>query len=402
MLKLTDLWDTINRFRVILLVIAIIFFTSLLLTLTPDKPKWGSHPYDFGACDFQIYWSAFQAVKVGDNPYSLSSLYPFQRHLIKDKKLTKAFLNPPWSLAILAPVLTLDFTSAQFLWIALNIFFIYATTALVSKYLHGPPSQKIMLLLSGIFFIPSFFTIWVGQFSLFLTFCFTAAFAAILQKHDKLAGLLLIPLTLKPHLFLAIGVVLGVYFIYKKRFSLITSFIVGFIALQLITYLLMPHIYTQWMNMDYSPLSLKIPNLVTVLREAVLYTTGELVVWPAIAVPAIGIALSAPWCLRKINDSKLEWIVPPLLCISLGTAPYVWLYDFSLLLICQTTLLVLIARIKPPNSARIEIISMLVLLQLFIVISSATTQGWTYYFWFPWAMLAVWGRSCHLLQRVQS
>ena len=398
MVKFIDLWNKMNRFRVIFLIIVIVFFSSLLFITKDDDTKWESHPYDFGTLDFVAYWSAYQAVKVGDNPYSLSSIYPFQSILIKNQKSPQAFLNPPWSLTVLAPVLTLDFTSARFFWIALNVIFIYATVALISNYFRGPPSQKTTLILSAMLFLPSFWTIWLGQLSLFMTVCFTAALAAILQKRDRLGGLLLIPLTLKPHLFLAIGIVLGVYLIYKKRFSLITSFLVGFAALQLITYLFIPHIYTQWLEMNFSPLSWKTSSLVTFLREAVMYSSGELVAWPAIAVPAIGILLSVPWYLRKINGSKLELIVPPLLCISLGIAPYAWLHDFSLLLICQTTLLVLIARIKPPSETKIQVVSMLVLLQLFIVFGSAITHGLQYFFWVPWAMLAIWVRSCHLLQ----
>jgi len=397
MAKFTDLWNTINRFRVISLILAIIFFSSLLLISRPDAPKWESHPSNFGTLDFVAYWSAFQAVKAGENPYLLSSIYPFQGYLIADQKPPQAFLNPPWSLAVLAPVLALDFTAARFLWIALNILFVYATVVLVSKYLHGPPSQQISLLISATLFLPSFWCIWLGQLSLFMTFSFTAAFAAILQKRDRLAGLLLIPLTLKPHLFLVIGIVIGVYILYKKRFSLITSFLAGFVTLQLITYLFVPHIYTQWVEIEFSPLNWKTSSLVTFLREAIIYSSGELVAWPAIAVPVIGIALSVPWYLRRINDIKLEWVVPPLLCISLGIAPYVWLHDFSLLLICQATLLVLMERIKPPAASRIQIIAMLVMLQLCIVIGGSLTQGLQFFFWIPWVMLVIWFQSCHLL-----
>ena len=398
MAKLLGLWNTINRFRVIFLIFAIIFFSSLLFVSRPDAPQWENPPHEFGTRDFIAYWSAFQAVKIGDNPYLLSSIYPFQNHLIKDQQSTQAYLNPPWSLTILAPVLALDFTSARFFWIALNIFFVCATVTLVSKYLHGPPSQEMVPIISAILFLPSFWCVWMGQLSLLMTFCFVAAFAVMLQKRDVLAGLLFIPLTLKPHLFLAIGVVLGVYLIYKKRFSLITSFVVGFISLQLITYLYIPHIYTQWTEMGFSPLSLKTSSLVTFLREAIMHFSGELVTWPAFAVPAIGIVLSIAWYLRKIDDSKLEWMVPPLLCISLGIAPYAWLHDFSLLLICQVTLLVLIERIKPPDAVRVQVISMLVLLQLCIVIGGAVMHGLQYFFWIPWVMLAIWLRSCHLLQ----
>ncbi|WXG58008.1 MAG: glycosyltransferase family 87 protein [Candidatus Sedimenticola sp. (ex Thyasira tokunagai)] len=101
--------------------------------------------------------------------------------MIKDEKLAQAFLNPPWALSIMAPVLVFDFTVARFLWIILNAAFIYLTIILIFNSLHGGDSSRTIDLMLGSLFLPSVWTIWMGQITLFLTVCFAAAFVC----HDE-------------------------------------------------------------------------------------------------------------------------------------------------------------------------------------------------------------------------
>ncbi|MEJ1382335.1 MAG: glycosyltransferase family 87 protein [Candidatus Sedimenticola sp. (ex Thyasira tokunagai)] len=395
--RLIKQWEKNGRFRISVLIVAVTLFAVILLSSQSRGLQWENHPSDFGTRDFVAFWSAFHAVKDGKNPYSMSEIYPFQSHVIKDEVSTQAFLNPPWSLAVLAPVIALDFASARFFWIVLNIIFLFVTITLILNYLHSPGLVGINNFLAAVLFLPSFWTLWLGQPTVFLTACFAAAVTAILKGRGWLAGLLLIPLTLKPHLFLVVGVVLAVYVLRRKSLPLIVSFITGFLTLQLVTYLFEPKIYTYWLNMEFSPLILKTSSLVTMLRESIMLFSGSLMDWPVVAVPAIGTALSLPWFLRRLGECDIELLIPPALCISLGIAPYAWLHDFALLLVCQATLLVLVARMKPPSTIKMEIIFMLLGLQLAIVITISITHGLQYVFWVPWAMLTIWVRSLNLL-----
>ncbi|MEJ1367420.1 MAG: glycosyltransferase family 87 protein [Candidatus Sedimenticola sp. (ex Thyasira tokunagai)] len=395
--SLIKLWVGSDRFRIVALIIAITLFGAILLISQSRESEWKSHLSDFGTRDFVVYWSAFNAVKDGKNPYSMPAIYPFQDHVIKDEKLAQAFLNPPWALSIMAPVLVFDFTVARFLWIILNAAFIYLTIILIFNSLHGGDSSRTIDLMLGSLFLPSVWTIWMGQITLFLTVCFAAAFVSMMKGRAILAGLFLIPLTLKPHLFLVVGVVLAVYLLRKKLLPLMMSFIFGFLALQLITYLFSPQIYSNWLSMEYSPLIQKTSSVVTIIRESMQFVFGTLVDWPVVAVPLVGTVLFVPWLLKQYGNSNIELLLPPSLCISLGIAPYSWLHDFSLLLVCQSTLLVLVSRIKPPYAIKIEITLMLVVLQLAIVIGIVAFEGFQYLFWIPWAMLVIWIRSSNLL-----
>ncbi|MEJ1355195.1 MAG: glycosyltransferase family 87 protein [Candidatus Sedimenticola sp. (ex Thyasira tokunagai)] len=395
--KLIELWIKSDRFRIIALIIMITILGGILLNSQSHTHQWKNHPSDFGSRDFIAFWSAFHALKDGNNPYSMSALYPFQRQLVADEESTQAFLNPPWSLVVLAPVLVFDFPMARVLWIGLNALFIYLTITLIISYLHGKDSSRIIHFIAASLFLPSIWTVWMGQVTLFLTLCFVAAFTAMMKGRTILAGLIFIPLTLKPHLFLVVGIVLAVYVLRKKHLSLVISFVCGFLSLQFITYLLSPQIYSNWLNMDYSPLIQKTSSLVTMIRESVLLASGALVDWPIFVVPVIGVMLCLPWLLKRYGNSDIELLVPASLCISLGIAPYAWLQDFSLLLICQSTLLVLVSKIKHPYVIGLEVTIMLVILQLAILITIAVFQMHKYLFLVPWVMLAIWVRSSNLL-----
>ncbi|MEJ1339838.1 MAG: glycosyltransferase family 87 protein [Candidatus Sedimenticola sp. (ex Thyasira tokunagai)] len=397
MKRLINRWERDANFRIIVLILAITLFGIILLSSQSREMQWENHPSDFGTRDFVAFWSAFHTLNDGNNPYSLSEIYPFQSHVIADEGSVQAFLNPPWSLAVLAPILAFDFNEARFLWIALNILFVYITTFIISSYLHGDKSGKSNLFLAGLLFLPSLWALWYGQLSIFLTACFVGAFSATLKGRGKLAGLLFIPLTIKPHLFLVVGIVLIIYILRKKYIDLLVSFIAGFSALQLVTYFLYPQLYANWISMEFSPLISKTASLVTLLRESIVSISGVLIDWPVVAVPMVGLVVSTPWFIKRLADSELELLIPASLCISLGIAPYVMPYDFSLLLICQTTLLIFMNRVDADNSIRLEIAFMLIGLQLAIIVVGSLIQGLQYYFWIPWAMLVIWFRSLRLL-----
>ncbi len=185
---------------------------------------------DFGTGDWMSYWSVPRGALWGRGFYDLEWL----RHLQVGVGYNKLFdggqyypvrllWNLPPSLFLLIPLASLPFTLSTLGWLGLSLWLFGYASLLFNRLLPRPlpPVAALALPLLLLPFLPAFY--WgqmgpvVGAFLIF-------AWVAQRQNKQVAAGLLLLPLLIKPHLvFLSLGLMLVVA-LRQHQWKLIATF----------------------------------------------------------------------------------------------------------------------------------------------------------------------------------
>jgi len=166
--------------------------------------------------DFQVYYSAVTRVTDGGNPYSL---VPNQ----------VPYIYPPTSLAWLLPLSILPMRVAEAGWLILSVGALMTSVVLLFKAVDQPLKWQSVLLVFGLSLLafPTKFTLGMGQINLFLLFMISLTFYLYQTKRLGWAGLSLaiaVSIKLTP-------VVLLLFFLRKKEWRVLTSFLVSSIAI---------------------------------------------------------------------------------------------------------------------------------------------------------------------------
>lgn len=180
---------------------------------------------DFGTGDFLGYWSVSRALLLGPAMYDPAWLEAIQRahgfpgYSFHDfSYVTMPLWNPPPLVALLLPLGSLNFTFATLAWSALTlVLFGHAVLFFNSRLAHPlPPFFALGLALLGASGMVAGY--W-GQPTPFLTACLIYAWHA--QRNDRpvATGLLMLPILLKPHLFVVSLTLLGIRAIKLRQWS---------------------------------------------------------------------------------------------------------------------------------------------------------------------------------------
>ena len=149
-------------------------------------------------------------------------------------------------------------------------------------------------------------------------------FLAAYRKHPFVAGACLVPLALKPHIFLPFGCVLVVWIVLERRWKIVVGLAAG-MALSLgLSVWIDPHCWQQYREMmaHSGAIDLPLPCLSSYLRRLLN------------APPAVQFIPSAAGCLIAIGyflkkRKSWSWEQDGVLLLALGpvTAPYSWVMD---------------------------------------------------------------------------
>lgn len=290
--------------------------------------------------DFIQYWTAFQLLIAGENPYDPEKLWQLQQLQGLVAPPVIFMWNPPWLLVLLAPILILPFALASELWQVCQGIFIFSSLLLSSKIFNLDKKSSFGIVLLGLIFYPMWEALLIGQISNLLLFALCLAFYLISRGKDFSAGLFLSVLFVKPHLFLLVFLALAIWTLQSGRTKWICGLCVSF-SLQIVAVLsLSSQVLLQWyqsMHLESSALLITrqewmTATVATWLRVAVRTSLNRDVLFFPWIVALVGLVGGVTrLTIRKkpiIWNKDLAWI----LSLSLLLAPYGWLFDFSLLL----------------------------------------------------------------------
>lgn len=340
---------TIQRYlRPFLILLCLLFAFSFL-----EKTN-SSNRYILGVSDFMQYWAAVQAADSGKNPYDSSIVIEIERQI--DPSLKKAVMmwNPPWLLLVLKPFCTGSFETSVSLWLAANIVFLLASLFFLigffdnGKAVFSSFSKAVVFLAATFSFYPAWNNISSGQSGLLLTFGLSLFLWADKKKYLFFAGAALTILTVKPHLFYLIWIMI-VYKSAKTDPRLLLNFLGIFVAAVGLTEILYSGINLEWFTslnkqqhaQNFIPISeWRSETLVAWLRTLSLDFLGVRSDWLMWALPlSVGIIYTAS-LLIKCPKVGYQFDLPTLLCISVFSSAYGWCSDFSVLMIPYAALLI--------------------------------------------------------------
>ncbi|MFB3917652.1 MAG: glycosyltransferase family 87 protein [Terriglobales bacterium] len=118
---------------------------------------------------------------------------------LKDRTFPLAFNHAPFEALLFAVFALLPYAQAVTLWFLCNIAMLGAALLLLRRRLLRMESRFHWVLIATAAFMPAIRTLYEGQDSILLLLLFTAAFIALEDKREALAGCLLALATFKPH-----------------------------------------------------------------------------------------------------------------------------------------------------------------------------------------------------------
>jgi hypothetical protein len=193
--------------------------------------------------------------------------------------------------------------------------------------LSGRPSGQLHLL--AFCLAPMLTCVMAGQIGIFLLLS-VALFLRYHHSHPFLAGAALLPCSWKPHLFLAVGIVLVLWSMHRKAYRVLMGTGAALLGACTIAFCFDPHAWSHHAQKIAiaRPTDLLVPNLSGVLRHLV----DRDAVWLQF-LPAMAACAWAAWYFWSRRD-RWNWMEQGmlLLLVSVACAPYSWLTDEAVLL----------------------------------------------------------------------
>ncbi len=275
-----------------------------------------------GARDFVVYWATGQQLVHHANPYDGDAMMRIERGAGLPAGYGVLFMrNPPWALPLTLPLGLVGVRIGALLWSLVLLSCLWLSVRMVWQ-MHGRPSKLLNFLRYS--FAPALVCLIVGQTSLFALL----GLVLFLRLHGKrpfVAGTALWLCALKPHLFLALGVVLLAWVAVSGCYRVLAGAAAALAASCAAAWWIDPAAWADYARMmrTYGIEREFIPCWSVVLR---LWVRPEATVLQYL-LPAIGCgwALAYFWKRRHgwdwVRDGGL------LIVVSILTAPYCWVFD---------------------------------------------------------------------------
>lgn len=337
----------------------------------------------WGKRDFLAFWYGLQALSDKLNPYDFSQLKIVYDNAGVAASAQQLFLTPAWAVTLLSPFSWFEFENAAAFFAAFNCtLFLLLPIVLELKELGWLNQRPLVLnlILSLVVvcsFTPAFFCIYLGQLSIAVLACFILHLWLKERKYDICSGAVLSLTLIKPQLLTLYYLVFLLESLRNKRLKLLKGLVGSFCLLSLISFFCFDNIFQNYFKAE-------LPTF---------YLTPTLGSWlqSHTKIPFISFApllLASIWLVQHVSlqakPLRLEWIVLLLIPLNILVSPYLWSFDFCLLL--PTALL--IARI-PTFSFWPQLFATLLFLSLPSLIVVLGVKEMHYALWFPILILSL-------------
>jgi hypothetical protein len=215
-----------------------------LIELSDLQMSWAH----YGARDWIAYWSVQRNLLWGGDYFDIATVTQLQLslHYVPSEQEPILWLwNLPLILVLLLPMGGLDFAASAILW-HLGSLLLYLVAARQFNQHLASPLPLAILFLVALLFVPSYLVIGYGQLGLFLAAALIFAWQAQRRGHNAAAGILLVPLLVKPHIVLLPLAVILLVALRRRAWATFLSFGVVLLMLAAIITLLSPTWFNAW------------------------------------------------------------------------------------------------------------------------------------------------------------
>jgi len=276
--------------------------------------------------DFIGYWAAGQQIVHGANPYDAAEVLRLEKAVGLGNLQIKITPSPPVGLALVLPLGFLGAKSGLVFWTVAQLACLSATLWILWL-VQGRPNSRIHLF--GYAFPPALACLMAGQLGIFCLLGITA-FLLWHERRPFCAGAALLPLTLKPHLFLAVGLVLLLWVAWRKSPRILVGLVVATTVSSAAVFSFDRNVWSQYAAMMRS--NVLQDRFAPTLSAYFRWDVSPGMVWLEY-LPAGGACVWAFWYFWSRRD-QWKWMEQGLtvLLVSVMCAPYAWLTDEAVLL----------------------------------------------------------------------
>ena len=275
--------------------------------------------------DYIQYWAAEQQLAHHQNPYDINAIYALEKSRGLEEDSPKVTFSPPVAFELALPLGYMGAKNGLLLWLAELL----ACTGLalwVLWRMHGRPGSRLHVLVFG--FPPVLACLMAGQLGIFFLLG-VALFLWLHKTRPLLAGAMLLPCALKPHLFLPCVLALVLWSARKRSFAVIGGFVCALAASCGLTLAMDPRAWQQYFEMMRSTrvLDVFIPTVGVAMRFAI----DPAAHWIEFVPEALACAWAA-WFYATRRE-RWEWGREGLLLLLVGAvaAPYSFFSDQAVL-----------------------------------------------------------------------
>ncbi len=276
--------------------------------------------------DYIQYWAIGQQLAHSANPYDVPALVQLEHKAGLGASQPRISLSPP---TVLWPVLPLGWLSPRvgfIAWSLLQLGCLSVANWLLWR-LNGRPDSLVHLF--GYAFAPALVSLMAGQLSIFLLLG-VVLFLSLYRTRPFLAGAALLPCALKPHLLLLFALVLLIWVVYRRMFSVLYGFAGALLLSCVIMLCLDAHAWQQYFYMMHHTRILQV--FIPTYGEALRFIVDRNAVWLQF-IPAVVGSLWAIWYFWTRRD-RWDWMDQGLVLLFASDvcSPYGFFTDECILL----------------------------------------------------------------------
>ena len=316
--------------------------------------------------DFNAFYTAGKIAK----DEGASSVYNLEKQLhvqmtLQDRDIVPnellSYNHVPFLIPLLREITNENFIASFARWaiilLAINI---GCAIILLKNFLDFSRMERVVAASGIILFYPSIVSILKGQDSVIMLFGASLWMIGLIQKKDKMAGLGLALVTVRPHIALA----LAIPFIFRRRkvflwfaigASILALFSIALIGIEgALDFIQLLTISSRGEGFQLHPQIMF--NLVGVLVRrfpSIPYNTLEIIAWLSFCISIVGTSI-----LWRRSDEIGEAHIATMVILSLFTAPHLHHHDLALLLLpilANLRIFVLEKKIKTINASVIPL-----------------------------------------------
>jgi len=379
----------------------IVVYAAFLLTLVFAFNLQSHSPEN---TDFVGYWAAAKLFVNGQNPYDSTLLMNLEKNVGALFTAPMMVWNPPIIFAMLWPLGTLEFETANNLWTLINVFLIFISLACTrTLFVQNNPAIFVSWLMV-LCFQPLHQVFRLGQLSLMLVAAFLVAVTCITKNKRFLGGVLFSILLIKPHLVFLVFLSLLFDAYRTKDLKILSGVLFGLIALFAVVFIQSPQIISQWLNISGGVVDWKSATWVTQFRLQ-FAVPGKMISWPLYVVPLVGTSVfllleKYTWKFAvkfKPTTSLIERLQIALL-LSIIFSPYGWFFDFVLLLPIQVYCATQAISFED-RTVRLSLLLSLILINLLTEVVGLYFSFHHQFFWYPTVLGLLYFVTRHFLQK---
>ncbi len=345
-------------------------------------------PPSIGAIDFRAYWSAGYLLQHGENFADPSRLFQVERDLTMwSEGYPMITWNPPWLLPLLIPYTWVSFARAAWWWLLTNIALVFGSAVVLWQLSASSDRTRRLTWLAPLIafaYSPTLVALVAGQVNL-IVLAGLAAFLFFRDRHqDARAGVSLALTLVKFHLdYLTLAIVL-LDDLRMRRWRALAGFFGTLLVLTAIVFVLRPSFL-----LDYAAtigggglLDYQTPTLGAVLAALAGWNGFKL-----IGIAILPLVIVVWWRAGSRWDFR-TWIDATLI-VSVITAPFGWSYDFVVLLVPLSRVMVWIAERKFKRADALAIVVSLLIVDGLMYYQRVVGSLESSFFWVPLVLAAV-------------